>query len=314
MKMKKIPYIGNCAYCYANSTSILLISVGENISPSKIEVLSGVGLGAFLLKNTNLLFFGWEVPDNGIDNALKILGFKGSRKNTPKSKQPPFNELRRDLGKSMIVVGPLDMGYLVYNPRYPGLSGVDHFVLVYKMTKEEVHLHDPAGFPHVQLPIKEFELAWKAEKVGYGKDNFSYWTASRRLRNPTEEEIYLDAIKLFQVLYQRSDKRAKKENWIIGKRAILDIAKRAKKKKLTQLETGHLTYFALQLGAKRALDYASFFDFRDTDLALLKRQQAELFGGAHTFLVAKDTKLFVKTLQELAETEDEFRAKLLGKS
>ena len=97
ININKFPYIGNGAYCYANSTSMLLASIGENISPSKIEVLSAVGLGAFLLKNTNLLFFGWEVPDNGIDNALKILGFEPSRKNTSKSKQPPFNKLRKYL-------------------------------------------------------------------------------------------------------------------------------------------------------------------------------------------------------------------------
>jgi hypothetical protein len=311
--MMKVPYIGNGAYCYANSISMLLTSIGENIYPSKIEVLSGVGLGAFLLKNTNLLFFGWEVPDNGIDNALKILGFKESRKNIPKNKRPPTNQLRKSLERSMIVVGPLDMGYLTYNPRHPGLLGVDHFVLVYKIVKEEVHLHDPAGFPHVQLPVNKFELAWKADKIGYGKEHFSYWITPKRMRKPSDKEIYIDAIKLFQALYKHSDVRAKKEGWIIGKEAILAIAERVKNKKLTQPETEHLTYFALQLGAKRALDYASFFDFKENDLASLKRQQAELFGSAHTALVTNKTKLFVNTLTELAEVEDKFRSKLLEK-
>jgi len=292
---------------------MLLASIGENILPSKIEVLSGVGLGAFLLKGTNLLFFSWEVPDNGIDNALKILGFKSSRKNAPKTKRLPLNELRKDLEQSPVVVGPLDMGHLVYNPYSFNLSGTDHFVLVYEMVGDEVHLHDPAGFPHVQLSLQKFELAWKAERVDYGKGYFSYWVVPERLRSPTKKEIYQDALKLFQSLYQNSDKKAKEEDWITGKRAILTTAERAKKGKLTQPEIEHLTYFALQLGAKRALDYASFFDFRDSDLGLLKRQQAMLFGESHMLLVAGDLRSFTRTLQELAEVEEKFQTKLLKK-
>lgn len=41
-----IPYIGNALYCFADSTAMLLASIGENISSSRIEVLTGVGLGA----------------------------------------------------------------------------------------------------------------------------------------------------------------------------------------------------------------------------------------------------------------------------
>lgn len=315
MKINRLPYIGNGAYCYANSTSMLLASINEDISPSELEVLSGVGLGAFLYKDkdTNFLFFGWDWPDNGIDNTLKILGFRSSRKNTLKTEQPPINKLKKDLEKSVAVVGPLDMGYLVYNPRCFNLSGADHFVVVYRMTEEEVYLHDPAGFPCVQLPMKKFELAWRAEKVSYGKDNFSYWIAPKRLRSPTEEEVYQGAIRLFRLLYQHCDERAKGEGWIIGKRAILSMAERVEERKITQSEIEHLTYFALQLGAKRALDYASFFDFYDLDLAALKYQQAELFGRSHTFLVAKNFQSFAKELRKLAEVEDEFRIKLLEK-
>lgn len=39
-------YYGNGAYCYANSASMLLSTIGEEISPSLIEVLTGFSLGA----------------------------------------------------------------------------------------------------------------------------------------------------------------------------------------------------------------------------------------------------------------------------
>ncbi len=310
---KKIPYIGKASYCYADSVSMLLASNGEDILPAKIEVLSGVGLGANILKGTNLLFFNWEVPDYGIDNALKILGFKPSRKKAPKSQPPPLEKLKKDLEKSPIVVGPLDMGYLTYNPLYSFLAGVDHFVFVYKITKDEIFLHDPAGFAHVCLPLHQFKPAWKAKKVFYGKDNFSYWVAPKQLSHPSDKEIYQAAIKLFQWLYRDCDKRTKKEGWITGKEAILATAKRARERKLAKIEIEHLVYFAFQLGAIRALDFASFFDFKDNDLAKLKRQQAEVFGKCHTVTCANNWPALAKSLEKLAKIEKAIKQGLLKK-
>ncbi len=305
--MKDIPYFGNGAYCFADSTSMLLASVGENISPSKIEVLSGVGLGAKLQKGTGPIFFNWEVPDNGINNALRILGFASCEQKTPKTQPPPLEELKRDLKRSVAVVGPLDMGHLIYNPRYPGLKGVDHFILVYKVDDKKVHLHDPAGFPHVSLPIKKFILAWKTKEVGYGQTHYSYWTVPKRINKPSDEEIYQTAIGLFQKLYRQCDKKALEEGRVVGKRAILTTAQRIKKTKFFQLEIEHLIYFALPLGARRALDFASFFDVKNADLAQLKRQQARLFGSCYTLAVEKNWAVLAKTLEELAKIEEEFK-------
>jgi hypothetical protein len=67
-------YIGNGAYCYANSASMLLDTVGEKISAESIEVLSGVGLGALWFKEDNMVFFSNGVPHIGVSKALNILG------------------------------------------------------------------------------------------------------------------------------------------------------------------------------------------------------------------------------------------------
>ncbi len=45
-----ISYIGNGDYCYANAAAMLLAANSENIAPSRIEVLGGVGLGAFWIE------------------------------------------------------------------------------------------------------------------------------------------------------------------------------------------------------------------------------------------------------------------------
>lgn len=123
-------YIGNGAYCYSNSTAMLLTSIGEDISPSTIEVLSGVGLGAFQLKDSNIAFFSnfLGLPDKGISKALDILGFKYLEKAQNDKSKPPFELLEKLLQKSPVLLGPLDMGYLTYNPKHKYLNGVDHFV------------------------------------------------------------------------------------------------------------------------------------------------------------------------------------------
>jgi hypothetical protein len=48
---------GNGAYCCANAASMLLSTIGEDVDPSLIEVLSGVGLGAFSFEQKNLFMF-----------------------------------------------------------------------------------------------------------------------------------------------------------------------------------------------------------------------------------------------------------------
>jgi len=310
---QNIPYIGNGAYCYANSVAMLLASVGEEITPLTIEVLSGVGLGAFILKGTNLLFFGCEVPDNGIDNALRILGFDYLVGSVSKEKPAPISQLKENLKKSPIVIGPLDMGYLVYNPYYLSLRGADHFVLVYGVDKNGVHLHDPAGFPHVILSIDNLKVAWRAKGVWYSEEFYRYWAAPKRIKSPAADEIHKSAIELFKSLYKHSCKRATGENWIVGKDAILKFADRIRSGKVEQGEIEHLTHFALPLGAKRALDYVSFFNVFDGRLADLKKKQAILFGKVHTFAVDKDWKKMIISLEELSEIEEEFRISLLSK-
>lgn len=306
--MDKMSYFGDGAYCFANSMAMLLAVGGNKISPSEIEVLSGVGLGAHIFNN--LLFFSWKFPDRGLDNALEILGFQSSRKNTLKIQPIPLEKLKKDLEKSPAVIGPLDMGFLAYNPRARYLSGADHFIFAYKMDDRKIYLHDPAGFPHVFLSLVKLKKSWQTD-VGYGRENYSYWIKPRRLKTPSQKEIYQKAIKLFQALYYHADQKSKKENWIIGREAIFKTAKRVKTKRLSYQEKDHLTHFAFPLGARRALDFAAFFDGRHKNLAQLKYQQAEIFGQCQALATQKNWSSLAKTLEQLAEAEDNFKSQLM---
>src|SRR5688572_1058337 len=179
-RMTTTTYVGNGAYCYANTTSMLLTSIGEVVPPSLVEVLSGVGLGALWFVARGSIIFGNVVPDTGVSKALDLLGFAYDERSSPDGAPLPLDELRAALEVGPVAIGPVDIGCLTYKPGARGPSGSDHFILLYAMDEAEVRLHDPAGFPHVSLPFDDLEQAWRAEKIGYRRGAFRRWYAPRR--------------------------------------------------------------------------------------------------------------------------------------
>lgn len=304
----KIKYIGKAEYCYSNSTAMLLASIGENISPNKIEVLSGIGLGVFLDEKSHSLFFSnlCAEPDEGISRALNILGFSYDEKNSDNQNNPPFDELKKVLASGPAVLGPLDLGLLVYNPSSTGAIGADHFVLAHAMDDERVYLNDPYGFPQVSLTLGQLKEAWQADKISYKRGYYRFWNNPKRIKTPTEREVYESAMQSFVELYQKSRAKAAKDKRLIGSEAILFEAERIRQKIATPDEIGFLTGFMLPMSASRALDYAEFFDAHNPKLAEIKRAQATLFGKAQVFAVGKDWENFYTTLVELAKIEDSF--------
>jgi hypothetical protein len=313
-----IPYVGNSYYCYADATAMLLAASGESIPDTIIEVLCGVGLGAMWNSRFNMIFFSnlASPPDVGISQALDLLGFRFTEKSSEETAPPPFEALRVSLEQSPAILGPLDMGFLRYNPECPYLKGADHYVLAYHMDDREIYLHDPLGFPHVALTLKGLAPAWKAKRVAYHRGSYRYWTALQRYTHPSEEELYVRAVQAFKVAYQTSEHIAAHEpwakGWTTGREGILKCAHRIRSGHVTQKLKGHLCFFMLRLSARRALDFASFFSPRTPALAALKRKQAELFGRSHTLAVRENWADLADTLQELADVEEEFRTALLN--
>ena len=166
-------------------------------------MLSGVGLGAFVSTDGLPFFSGLRsVPDEGISRALKILGFTSEETAFKKpTGKLAFEELRSNLASGPVLLGPLDMTHLTYNPTRPSFSGVDHFVLVLGQEGEQFLLHDPAGFGNVLISETDLEKAWRADAIEYKRGHYRSWTKPHRTSSPSEGEVFREAVSTFKELY-----------------------------------------------------------------------------------------------------------------
>ena len=197
--MSMLDYIGNGPYCYANSAAMLLDSVGESIEPRLLEVLSGVGLGAFWLAESQTLFLsGWaSMPDVGISRAFGLLGFKVAEEAESDGAPMPAEALARQLDDGPVLLGPLDLGALPYQPDSQGGNGIDHFVLALGIEGDEVIMHDPDGYPAVPIALEALDRAWRADLIDYRKGPYRRWHSPVRVESPAPEEISEMAIQSF---------------------------------------------------------------------------------------------------------------------
>ena len=315
------PYIGNGHYCYANVTAMLLASIGERVAPDLIEVLTGMAVGAHWTADGSAIFFDSSTPDRGITDALRLLGFEAEEHVSTPADAPPWGELAVALAAGPAILGPVDIGLLTHVPGRGRASGSDHYVLAYEMNEAEVFFHDPGGYPHVSLSYAALAEAWRAEKVGRRDEAFRWWAAPRRVAQPTDAEIFQNALSLFVRNYQQTEARAVagtsggtggKDGDGRASTAILKLADQVRSGELPARLLGHLCAFALPVAARRALDFAVFLDGRMPGIAALKWEQASLFGRSHTLLVRQDWNDAADTLVRLATAEDAFRDQLMA--
>ncbi|WNQ11445.1 hypothetical protein MJA45_28270 [Paenibacillus aurantius] len=303
-------YVGNGAYCYANSTSMLLAPMGEPISPSLIEVLTGVGLGAVWFEEDNMIFFSNGIPHQGVSKALDLLGFT-YKECSGKEERGWIEQLSAELREHPILMGPLDMGFLSYLPNHPYLHGCDHYVLAFGLEDGWVRLHDPAGYPFAALPVHDLIRASRTSRLQYrlypNDLTYHYWTAPVRLRQRTSIEMYREAIPYFQEVYTNADRLALEHGWITGTGAFAALSRHVQGGKMDPGLQGHLTHFAFQVGARRALDFSEFFQSYNRQLSELKGRQAEWFGSCHSLAVRGDWHAVGEAVRSLGELEQEFR-------
>ena len=299
-----ISYVGNGPYCYANSAAMLLESAGESVEPRVIEVLSGVGLGAFWVADSQTLFLSGlaSAPDVGLSRSFGLLGFDVDEEAESDGDAIPIDALNLQLGKGPVLLGPLDMGELSYFPNTRGANGADHFVLALRIEDGAVVVHDPAGYPAMPISVKALDRAWRADLIEYRRGTYRRWHSPTRVERPGPMRIAEAAIESFSRAYRES-RTICDPGTVVGPEAIEALVAAIKSRELLDRGLEHLRRFALPLGVRRALDYSWYLSDFNPKLADLKSRQAWHLARAHAAASRCSWEPLVDHLMHLVDLE-----------
>ena len=296
-------YFGDVSLCYSYSLAMALDAYGYDYKAEFLEAIMAMGNGASIVKEDDqhpLVFFDNGMPDLSISHSLKILGFDYEDFYLKGGAEVDLEEIKRKLETFLfngpVVLGPLDMGHLTYNPNHTILYGVDHFVTVYDIDDQYLYLHDPAGFACMKVAFNDILEAWKAEAIDYKRGAYSMWGNFKRLKTPSQTEIYQETARIM------------KNRYLNGQNDILECYAKAVVENGLNTEQKQLhQYFSFKLAAVRNLYLSKFLKDHDPEGARLKEELATLFGQAHLSCLKEDYQELAHLLYQIAEVDGRFR-------
>ena len=296
-------YFGDVSLCYSYSLAMALDAYGYDFKAEFLEAIMVMGNGASIVKEDErhpLIFFDNGMPDLSISHSLKILGFDYEDFYLKDGAEVDLEEIRRKLetflSNGPVVLGPLDMGHLTYNPNHTILYGVDHFVTVYDIDDRYLYLHDPAGFACMKVAFKDILEAWKAEAIDYKRGAYSMWGNFKKVKSPSQTEIYQETARIMRNRY------------LNGQNGVLECYAKAVAENGLNTEQKQLhQYFSFKLAAVRNLYLSKFLKDHDPKGARLKEELATLFSQAHLSCLKEDYQELAHLLYQMAEVDGRFR-------
>ena len=296
-------YFGDVSLCYSYSLAMALDAYGYDFKAEFLEAIMVMGNGASIVKEDEqhpLVFFDNGMPDLSISHSLKILGFDYEDFYLKDGAEVDLEEIKRKLetflSNGPVVLGPLDMGHLTYNPNHTILYGVDHFVTVYDIDDQYLYLHDPAGFACMKVAFNDILEAWKAEAIDYKRGAYSMWGNFRKDKSPSQTQIYQETARIMRARY------------LDGQSNVLECYSKAVAEHGLNTEQKQLhQYFSFKLAAVRNLYLSKFLKDHDPEGARLKEELATLFGQAHLSCLKEDYQELAHLLYQIAEVDGRFR-------
>ena len=296
-------YFGDVSLCYSYSLAMALDAYGYDFKADFLEAIMVMGNGASIVKEDEehpLVFFDNGMPDLSISHSLKILGFDYEDFYLKDGLEVDLEEVKGKLetflSNGPVVLGPLDMGHLNYNPNHTILYGVDHFVTVYDIDDQYLYLHDPAGFACMKVAFKDILEAWKAEAIDYKRGAYSMWGNFKRLKTPSQTEIYQETARIMRRRYLNGQSGVLK----YYAKAVAENGLNTEQKQLHQ-------YFSFKLAAVRNLYLSKFLKDHDPEGASLKEELATLFGQAHLSCLKEDYQELSHLLYQITEVDGRFK-------
>ena len=296
-------YFGDVSLCYSYSLAMALDAYGYDFKADFLEAIMAMGNGASIVKEDEehpLVFFDNGMPDLSISHSLKILGFDYEdfylKDGTEVDLEEIKGKLETFLSNGPVVLGPLDMGHLTYNPNHTILYGVDHFVTVYALDGQYLYLHDPAGFACMKVTFNDILEAWKAEAIDYKRGAYSMWGNFRKDKSPSQTQIYQETARIMR------------DRYLDGQSNVLECYAKAVAENGLNTEQKQLhQYFSFKLAAVRNLYLSRFLKNHDPEGARLKEELATLFGQAHLSCLKEDYQELAHLLYQIAEVDGRFR-------
>ena len=296
-------YFGDVSLCYSYSLAMALDAYGYDFKAEFLEAIMVMGNGASIVKEDEqhpLVFFDNGMPDLSISHSSKILGFDFEEFYLKDGAEVDLEEIKGKLetflSNGPVVLGPLDMGHLTYNPNHTILYGVDHFITVYAVDGQYLYLHDPAGFACMKVAFNDVLGAWKAEAIDYKRGAYSMWGNFRKVKNPSQTQIYQETARIM------------KDRYLDGQSNVLEFYAKAVAEHGLNTEQKQLhQYFSFKLAAVRNLYLSKFLKDHDPEGARLKEELATLFGQAHLSCLKEDYQELAHLLYQIAEADRRFK-------
>ena len=296
-------YFGDVSLCYSYSLVMALDAYGYDFKAEFLEAIMVMGNGASIVNEDEehpLVFFDNGMPDLSISHSLNILGFDYEDFYIKDGAEVDLEEVKGKLetflSNGPVVLGPLDMGHLTYNPNHTILYGVDHFVTVYALDGQYLYLHDPAGFACMKVTFTDIIEAWKAEAIDYKRGSYSMWGNFRKVKSPSQTQIYQETARIMRARYLNGQSGVLK----YYAKAVAENGLNTEQKQLHQ-------YFSFKLAAVRNLYLSKFLKDHDPEGARLKEELATLFGQAHLSCLKEDYQELSRLLCQIAEVDGRFR-------
>jgi hypothetical protein len=165
---------------------------------------------------------------------------------------------------------------------------------------ESVLVHDPAGYPYAELPLADFLLAWKAERIGYRQGPYTLRGCFRFQRSVPRLEIVERTLALAGALARQTPVAP---NVFGGAEAVQRLAHQLRESIPESLEH-NLLGFAIPTAARRTTDAVSFLvEGNRSNAAAIMHDQAVLWGSALSLGARHQWQSLANLLLEIANTQ-----------
>ena len=298
-------YTGNSHYCYSNSLHMCLKQAGMANLPDVglLECMTGMPFGALFLQFEAPLFFPSHAdlnPHSGLSRALSILGWTCTLWEGDDA-ESALDALKENLKKGPVLLGPLDLGFLPYDPNHKFKRGGDHFIVILNLDGDRVQVHDPQFYPFAVLPVDDLMRAWDATGLGYATNAYTLRGDFQEERQVTTDEMLEDTLRNARELIHA----APSGPVFFGGSKAFRLAAGVIRNRPPQAFAGMLVHFVLPIGARRCLDAADFMKSTgQTEAAEWMVEKAESYGLAQYYATQEDWKGTEGLFERLAEIED----------